>query len=57
MKYLGILVAIVGAIILMLTWIVDSMAKDNTFLICGIVLVVGGFLAHIIINKAIKTNK
>lgn len=56
MKYLGILVAIVGAIILMLTWVVSSMGT-NSFLIWGIILVVGGFLAHIVINKLNKTNK
>lgn len=56
MKYLGILVAIVGAIILMLTWVVSSMAS-NTYLIWGIILVVGGFLAHILINKFGKINK
>lgn len=56
MKYLGILVAVIGAIILMLTWVVSSMGS-NTYLLAGISLVVGGFLAHIIINKYAKIDK
>lgn len=50
MKYLGVLVALVGAVLLMLSAAVPSM-DNNTVLGGGLFLVVAGFVGHILINK------
>lgn len=53
MKYLGILISVVGAIILIASFFVATYKTNNTYLIAGIVLVITGFLSHIFINKNI----
>ncbi len=50
MKYLGIIVLTVGAILLMLKAFVIS-APSNTLLVVGVVLVLIGYLLHIFLDK------
>lgn len=55
-KYLGVLVSILGAVVLMLSYTVESM-NNNSSLVTGLALVVLGFFAHILINKMGDTSK
>lgn len=52
MKYLGVLVLLIGALLLIWAGFNPS-ENDNTFLGLGILLVVGGYLAHIFINRKV----
>lgn len=52
-KYLGALVLLIGAILLILTHFVPDHG-GNGQLGLGLVLVIGGYLGHIFLNKAVR---
>ncbi len=56
MKNLGISLIILGAILLVLTMVVPPMADladQNWYTIGSLVLIIGGLIAHIMINKRV----
>lgn len=50
MKYLGICVLLLGVLLLMKAGFVPG-ENDNLFLGLGLLLVVGGYLAHIFVSR------
>lgn len=50
MKYLGVLVLLIGALLLMKAGFMPS-ENDNLFLGLGLLLVIGGYLAHIFFSR------
>lgn len=52
MKYLGVLVMLIGVLLLMKAGFVPS-ENDNFFLGFGLLLVVGGYLAHIFVSRKV----
>ncbi|MDR0758027.1 MAG: hypothetical protein LBF85_09300 [Tannerella sp.] len=49
LKYLGIVVLLVGVVILTVPTIVG--AASNTFLLAGMATIIAGFFCHILLNK------
>jgi uncharacterized membrane protein HdeD (DUF308 family) len=49
LKYLGILVLLVGVAILTIPTIIG--ASSNTILLVGLLVVIAGFFCHILLNK------
>lgn len=52
LQYLGPIIELIGAAILIVTGF-QSTRQDNTMLVVGMVIVVVGFVFHIIANKRI----
>jgi uncharacterized membrane protein HdeD (DUF308 family) len=52
LKYLGILILLIGVVILTVPTIVGQ--SSNTFLLVGLTTIIVGFFAHIILNKKIE---
>jgi hypothetical protein len=52
-KYLGIILVIIGALVLIIPYFAGVIISNNTLLIIAICLFVAGLLTHIIINKKI----
>lgn len=52
LKYLGVIILLVGVIILAIPFL--SGEQSNTLLLVGLFLVLGGFFAHIFINKKVE---
>lgn len=52
-KYLGVLVLLIGALLLIIAGFKPSY-DSNMMLGTGLLLVVGGYLAHIILNRTAK---
>ena len=50
LKYIGLLALIIGVLILAVPFLTAG-TVGNTSLILGIVLVIGGYLSHIFLNK------
>lgn len=53
LKYLGVLVLLIGVIVLAIPAISGS-AGNNVMLVLGLVLVLLGYIGHIILNKNSK---
>lgn len=53
LKYLGVLVLLIGVIVLAIPAISES-AGNNVMLVLGLVLVLLGYVGHIILNKNSK---
>ena len=53
LKYLGVLVLLIGVIVLAIPAISGS-AGNNVMLVLGLVLVLLGYVGHIILNKNSK---
>ncbi|MBN2348286.1 MAG: hypothetical protein JXJ22_05585 [Bacteroidales bacterium] len=51
LAYLGIIVVIIGVVILMFSVITDSIR--NTMLLTSAILIIAGFILHIIFNKEV----
>jgi len=51
LKYLGVLILIIGVAVLTVPTIIDK--PSNSYLLIGIFLIVGGYLGHIFLNKKI----
>jgi uncharacterized membrane protein HdeD (DUF308 family) len=52
LKYLGVLVLLVGVAILTIPTIIG--AASNTFLMVGLLTIIAGFFCHILLNKKIQ---
>lgn len=52
MKYLGVCVLLIGALLLMKAGFLPS-ENDNLFLGLGLLLVIGGYLAHIFVRRKV----
>ncbi|MDD4515810.1 hypothetical protein [Massilibacteroides sp.] len=52
MKYLGVIVLLIGVAILAIPAIQGSMS--NTILIVGFITIILGYLGHIVINKRLE---
>lgn len=52
LKYLGVIILLLGVGVLAFPFL--SGEQSNTFLLVGLFLILGGFFAHIIINKKIE---
>lgn len=50
-QYIGILVMLLGALLQLFTYFSDQVESANTFLGCGLALVVIGYLIHIFLSK------
>ena len=51
-QYLGVIVMLIGAILLVYSYLSDQVEHANTFLTIGLVLVIGGYLGHIFLGKS-----
>lgn len=52
LKYLGILILLVGVVILTVPTLVGK--PSNTFLLVGILTIVAGFFGHIVLNRKVE---
>lgn len=52
LKYLGVIILLVGVAILAVPFMQGI--QSNTLLLVGLALIVGGFLAHIFLNKKVE---
>jgi len=52
LKYLGALILLIGVAILAISFMQG--VKSNLVLVTGLVLVIGGYLGHIVINKRLQ---
>lgn len=52
LKYLGAIILLIGVIVLAVPFFGGGMT--NTLLLVGLVLIIGGFLVHIILNKKLE---
>ncbi|MFC2566333.1 MAG: hypothetical protein ACFNT7_05815 [Porphyromonas pasteri] len=50
-QYIGIIVMLIGALLLLVSYFTDQVENANLFLGTGLALVVLGYLGHIFINK------
>lgn len=50
MKYLGVFVLLIGTLLLMKAGFMPS-ENDNLFLGLGLLLVIGGYLTHIVVSR------
>ncbi|WP_455250279.1 hypothetical protein [Porphyromonas sp.] len=50
-QYLGIIVMLIGALLQIFTYFTDQVENANTYLGIGLVLVVLGYLGHIVMTK------
>ena len=50
-QYIGIIVMLIGALLLLVSYVTDQVENANIFLGTGLALVVLGYLGHIFINK------
>ena len=55
-QYLGVIVMLIGAILLVYSYLSDQVEHANTFLTIGLVLVIGGYLGHIFLGKKVKAS-
>ena len=53
-QYLGVIVMLIGAILLVYSYLSDQVEHANTFLTIGLVLVIGGYLGHVFLGKKVK---
>jgi len=51
LKYLGVLVLLGGVAMITIPTLIQK--PSNTFLLVGLLLVIGGYLGHIFLNKKI----
>jgi hypothetical protein len=49
LKYLGILIVVIGALVIVIPAFLN--ATNNTTLIVSTVLMIGGLIAHVLLNK------
>ena len=52
LKYLGVLILLVGIAVMTVPTIMEN--PNNTYLLVGLLLVIGGYLSHIFLNKKIQ---
>jgi uncharacterized membrane protein HdeD (DUF308 family) len=52
LKYLGVLVLLGGVAVLTVPTIIEK--PSNTYLLVGLLLVIGGYLGHIFLNRKIQ---
>ena len=52
LKYLGVLILVIGVVILTVPTIIDK--PSNTYLLIGVFLIIGGYLGHIFLNRHIQ---
>ena len=52
LKYLGVLILLAGVAIITVPTIIQK--PSNTYLLVGLLLVIGGYLSHIFLNKKIQ---
>ena len=52
LKYLGIIIILIGVAVLVLPTFLGN--PSNTFLLVGLVVILGGFFSHIVLNKKIE---
>lgn len=50
-KYLGIAAIVLGAILLVISYLTDSLVDYNSFQILALALIIVGIIVHIIITK------
>lgn len=50
-KFIGAILVLVGAILLVLEYFMKSSQSSNTFLWVGLLLVVVGYIAHIVLGR------
>ena len=55
-RYIGIIVMLAGAIVLLLKAFANLMPQNNLILIIGLVLVVVGYLLFIVLDKAAENK-
>ena len=53
-QYLGVIVMLIGAILLVYSYLSDQVEHAKTVLTIGLVLVIGGYLGHIFLGKKVK---
>jgi len=53
LKYLGVLVLIIGVVILAVPYLTGG-TVSNTILMSGIILIIVGYFSHIFLNKKIQ---
>lgn len=52
LKYLGVIILLIGVVVLAVPFLNGT--QSNTLLLVGLGLILGGFFAHIFINKRIE---
>ena len=52
LKYLGILIILIGVAVLVVPSLQGN--PSNIFLIIGLLLILGGYFSHIVLNKIIE---
>lgn len=50
-QYIGIIVMLLGALLQLFTYFTDQVENANTYLGIGLILVVLGYLGHILMTK------
>lgn len=58
-KYLGIILVVLGALMLVISYFVDrlrwaDLVDHNIYQVLALFLIIGGIVAHIVINKKMK---
>ncbi len=56
MRYIGIIMMILGAIFLMLIAFFDIMPQSNVALVCGLGTVILGYVLHIFLDKRAEAD-
>jgi len=52
LKYLGVLILLSGVAVITVPTIMEN--PNNTYLLVGLAMVIGGYLGHILLNKKIQ---
>ena len=52
LKYLGVLIMLIGVAVLVLPTLMGN--PSNTFLMIGLLVILGGYFSHIVLNKKIE---
>jgi len=52
LKYLGVLIILIGVAVLIVPTMIGN--PSNTFLMVGLLLIIGGYFSHIVLNKKIE---
>ena len=50
-QYIGVIVMLIGALLRLFTYFTDQVEQANTYLGTGLVLVIVGYIIHIVISK------
>jgi len=52
LKYLGVLIMLIGVAVLVVPTLMGN--PSNTFLMVGLLVIIGGYFSHIVLNKKIE---